>query len=565
MRRFRWQLIIILITGVIIGILFLGEQDSTETVQEPEPIQGGIYTEALIGAFQRLNPVLDFNNSVDRDVDHLIFSGLLKIDDRGLPQLDMAESWGINRDGTIYNFTLRPNALWHDGIPVTSNDILFTVELMREGSEVIPEDLRNFWQEIDVVALSEDSVQFRLPEAFAPFPDYLTFGILPAHLLADLSFEQIMDDPFNLHPIGSGPYRFDYFIVENDVITGVVLAAFEDYYNERAFIDQIVFRYYPDGASAFQAYRDDMVQGIGSVPDDILADVMTEDDLDLYTVRKPEMGIIFLNLNNQGTPFFQEPEIRLALLEAINRRWLIDRYLSGQGFIANGVILPNTWAYYDGLEEIGFDTEAAKLALKEAGYVVVSDEQPIREKEGILFEFELAYPDDEFHQALAESIQADWTKLEISVTLTPLPYEELIETRLHSRTYDAALVSLNLTGTPDPDPYPFWDHAQATGGQNYSQWENRTASDYLEEARITWDLAERARLYRNFQVIFQEEMPSLPLYFTVFNYAVDNGIQGVRVGPIFDTSDRFSTIADWFLVVSQPDDAIPAATTSAQQ
>ena len=549
MKRFRWQLIIIFVTGVIVGILLLAEQTVEDPTAEPEPVQGGIYTEALIGSLQRLNPVLDYHNSVDRDVDRLIFSGLLKMNDRGVPGPDMAESWGISQDGTIYNFTLRENVFWHDGEPVTTEDIIFTIELLREGVDVIPEDIISFWQEVDVIALSEDTIQFRLPEAFSPFPDYLTFGILPAHLLADLSFEEIIDASFNLEPVGSGPYKFDRMLVENDAIIGVVLSANENYYIQRPYIDQIVFRYYADGFSALQAYQDGMVQGIGMVTDDILPDALREEDLSVYTARKPEMSIIFLNLNNADTPFFQEVSIRQALLAGINRQWIINNLLEGQGIISNGVILPNTWAYYDGLEEIEYDVDAAKLALKEAGYLVGS-EGTIRENEGVTFEFELIFPDDDYHLALAEAIQSDWAKLDISVTLTPLAYDELVENRLQARSYDAALVSLNLSRTPDPDPYPFWDQAQATGGQNYSQWDNRVASEYLEQARVTTDLSERERLYRNFQVVWQSELPSLPLFYTTYNYAVGSTVQGVRVGPIFDSSDRFTTVTEWFLISS---------------
>ena len=549
MKRFRWQLIIIFITGIIVGILLIGEQSTPQTTFEPEPVQGGIYTEALIGSLQRLNPVLDYYNPVDRDIDRLVFSGLLKMDDRGVPQLDVAESRGVSNDGTVYNFTIHNNVLWHDGVPLTTEDILFTVELLREGSDIVPADIQEFWQEIEVVAINDTSIQFRLPEPFAPFLDYLTFGILPAHLLADLSFDEIVDDSFNLQPVGSGPYRFDRLIVENDEITGIVLTAYEEYYADRPYIDQLVFRYYPDSYTGFQAYQDGMVQGISTVTDDVLPDVLREEMLNLYTARKPEVGMIFLNLNNPAVPFFQEPAIRIALLQGINRQRIINTLMDGQGIIANGVILPNTWAHYDGLEEIEYDTDAAILALKEAGYVIGSEGEPVRTNEdGVKFEFELVYPDDEDYQLIAEAIQEDWARLGVSTTLTALPYDDLVESRLQTRSYEAALINLNLSRTPDPDPYPFWDQAQATGGQNYSQWDDRMASEYLEQARVTWDMTERLRLYRNFQVIFASELPSLPLYFTVYNYAVDEGVLGVRVGPLFDSSDRFLTVTDWYLI-----------------
>jgi peptide/nickel transport system substrate-binding protein len=564
MKKLRWQFVIIFLTGIVVGVLLLGEQSVENPSIEPQPTRGGVYSEALVGSLQRLNPVLDYYNSVDRDIDRLIYSSLLRFDDQGNPQLDLAESWGVSQDGEVYNLTLRKNLQWQDGEPLTTNDILFTIELMREGGDVIPSDLQNFWLEVDVVALSDDTIQFRLPEAFSPFPDYLTFGILPAHLLADLTFDQIVASDFNLHPVGSGPYQMGHLIVEYDQITGVVLTVNSQYYDQKPYIEQIVFRYYPDQPSALQAYQEGVVQGIGSVSQEILSSVMQEPNLSLYSGREPELTMIFLNLNNPQVAFFQEASIRKALLLGLDRQYMVDQLMQGQALIANGVILPNTWAYYDGLQTVDYDPEAAKLTLKEQGFVISSEGGDVREKDGEPFSFELIYPDNEIYQSLAETVQRDWAQLNIDIQLTPLPYEEIINERLQSRNYEAALINLNLTRYPDPDPYPFWDQAQATGGQNYSQWDDRSASDYLEQARISLDRNERARLYRNFQVVFSEQLPSLPLYFPVYNYAVDTGVQGVRVGPIFDPSDRFATITDWYLVAQEPG-SIPEATAVTAQ
>ena len=178
MKKFRWQIIIILLTGLVMGLLLLSEQTGFRLVS-PVPTSGGVYTEALIGSFQRLNPVLDYYNSADRDVDRLIFSSLIKFDEKGLPTADLAETWGISYDGLTYNFEIRENANWHDGDPVTSNDILFTIDLMRDPDSVLPEDIKEFWADVEVLALSDKFIQFNLPEAFAPFMDYLNFGILP--------------------------------------------------------------------------------------------------------------------------------------------------------------------------------------------------------------------------------------------------------------------------------------------------------------------------------------------------------------------------------------------------
>lgn len=114
MKKLRLQILIVFITLVIVGVLLLTQQQPQNPVTI-QPTSGGIYTEALIGSFGRLNPLFDLNNMVDRDVDRLLFSGLMRFDSRGTPQADLAESWAVSSDGTIYNVTIRPNAVWHDG------------------------------------------------------------------------------------------------------------------------------------------------------------------------------------------------------------------------------------------------------------------------------------------------------------------------------------------------------------------------------------------------------------------------------------------------------------------
>jgi peptide/nickel transport system substrate-binding protein len=559
MKKLRWQLVIIFLTGMVVGFLLLGEQTESQT-ELPQPVQGGVYSEALIGNLQRFNPILDFFNPVDQDVDRLIYSGMLGFDDRGIPYSDLAESWAVSRDGTVYNVSLRQNIKWQDGQPLTSRDVLFTIDLLRAGGDIVPQDLQDFWEAVEVIALDDVTIQFRLPESFSPFPDYLTFGVLPEHLLANLTFEEMVNSEFNMQPVGSGPYQFDHFIIENEQISGVVLTAFNDYYGQKPFIEQIVFRYYPDGNTAFQAYQDGTVQGIGKVTPDILPSVLVDPNLSIYSGRLPQLYLVLFNLNNPQLSFFQDAVVRHALLLGMNRQWLVDRVMEGQAIIADGVILPGTWAAYDGLERVGYDVDAAKNMLKGAGWVVTGETETIRTKDGVPMRFEMIYPDEDPYRTIAETIQANWALLDVQVTLTPMSYDEIINSRLQGRSFDAALVSLNLSRSPDPDPYPFWDQAQATGGQNYSQWDDRVASEYLEEARIALDLTERGRLYRNFQVVFNDEMPALPLFYPVYTYAIEKGINGVSVGPLFSTSDRFATILNWYLVTSSSNTAASTPT-----
>jgi len=563
MKKFRWQLLIILITGIVVGVLLIIQQlDETETIEStPSPIAGGIYTEALIGEFMRLNPFLDIYNQPDHDVDQLIFNSLIRFDSRGIPQAELAESWGVSRDGTIYNFSLRTNVLWHDDETFDASDVMLTIDLMKSQHQLIPEDLQKFWEEVDVVVLSDSQLQFLLPEPFAPFLDYLTFGILPEHIFAGLSLEEIIDHPFNLAPIGTGPFKFNRLLVENDQIIGVVLDAFDDYFLDRPYLDEINFRYYPTSELAFEAYENGEVEGIGIVNEAILQGVLGQPELSIYTARKPVLTMVYLNLDNPEVEFLQTPDFRIALMASINRDRIIANVYNGQAIPASGPIMPGIWAHYSDLETIPYDPVRAENLFESTGVTFDEEASTFLSESGTPIQLSLLYPETEIHQGIAEQIKGDWEALGIEVTLVPKSYEDVL-TDLAARDYQTCLVDIDLTSSPDPDPYPFWGQAQMDSGQNYAEWDNRSASELLEQARLTVDFAERGRLYRNFQVVFMRELPSLPLFYPVYTYAVTEDIKGINFGPIFDISDRFKNVHNWYILQSLATQPTPTSEES---
>lgn len=559
MKRLRWQILVVVATLVVVAVLLYSQQPVLTPIV-PEAAPGGVYTEGLVGSLGRLNPMLDWNNPADRDVDRLIFSGLIKFDAHGLPQPDLADSWGTSADGTIYNFTIRDNAQWQDGEPVTSDDVIFTIDLIKTSS-LFPQDIKDLWSKIDVQRLDDHNLKFTLPEPFAPFLDYATFGVLPKHILGSTPPEQLIDAPFNINPVGTGPYKFDHLIVNNGQIQGVVLTLNDNYYGQKPYILQIVFRYYPDSKSALDAYDQGEVLGVSRISSDLLSKVLEEPALSVYTASLPQMSIIMLNLNNNEVQFLQNANVRHALMLGLNRNYIISSLLQGEGIIADGPILPGSWAHYDGLERIDYDPETAVSMLKGEGYVIPASGGDVRAKDNVSLSFTMVHPDDALHTQIAQAIQQQWAQIGVQVDLQPVPYDQIIPNYLGPRSYQAALVDLNLARTPDPDPYPFWHQAEATGGQNYSQWDNQAASEYLEQARTETDFTARARLYRNFQVVFAKELPSLPLYYPVYNYAVDSQVRGVQVAPVlYDTSDRLAFISDWYLVTRRTLEQTPEPT-----
>ncbi|HEY5156389.1 MAG TPA: peptide ABC transporter substrate-binding protein [Anaerolineales bacterium] len=546
MKKLRWQILVVVLTLIVVAVLLLTQQPSLNPII-PGPASGGIYTEALVGSFGRLNPLLDLNNPSDRAIDRLIFSGLIRFDPRGIPQADLAESWGVSADGTIYNITIRPKAVWQDGTPITSDDVLFTINLLRSVNLAYSADVRSLWDNVEITRLDDKNIKFTLKEPFIPFLDYLTFGVLPKHLLQTVSADQLSNADFNKAPVGSGPYKFDHLSVESGHITGVSLTVSDDYYSQIPFVQQIVFRYYPDASTALAAYHAGDVLGISQIPPNLVASTCADPTLSCYSSRLPQLTMVLFNLGNNDVTFLQDKIVRRALMAGLNRQWMVDNILQGQAVVADSPLLPQTWAYYDGVEHIGFDTDSAVSQLKNAGYILPQN-GTVRAKSDVSLSFTMVYPDDSIHAQLAQTIQQNWAAIGVEVKLQAVSYTSLLNDYLTPRTYQVALVDLDLSRSYDPDPYPFWHQAEITSGQNYSQWDNRTASEYLEQARVIADPTIRARLYRNFQVVFSRELPALPLFYPIYTSGVDQRMLGVQAVPLFEPADRFNGVSSWYLV-----------------
>lgn len=551
MRDLRWQ-ILIAVGGLllVVGIL-LGQKPSVQS-EAPEPVSGGAHVEALLGRPIRLNPVLDFNNQVDEDVDRLLYRGLARFDSRGNPVPDLADRWAVSADASLVTVTLRDDAVWHDGEPVESADIVYTFSRFKEPGYPGPEDLQAFWQEVEIVQLDDLTVQFQLPEPYAPFLDFLSVGLLPDHLLRGVSSADLPDHPFNLQPVGTGPFRFERFMTEGDRIRGVSLLAYDGFYGQQPYLDRIEFHYFESPEQAFNAYDRGEIGAIGSVDETILSEVLAAPNLNLYSARLPEVKLVYFNLSNSEKPFLQEEEVRQSLRMAVNRQAIVDKVLDGQGIVAPSPILPGTWAFAEGLQPVPFQPIQAEETLDRLEWEVPAgasqgSEEYVRAQEDRTLSFELLLLDRDRDRAIANHLQEYWSRIGVEVNLETVSEERLSEA-LESRSYQAALTDLTLSRWPDPDPYTLWHDSQAEAGQNYAGFNDRNTGIWLERARTTPDQTRRAELYASFQYRFQDQVPAMLLYYPIYNYAISAQMQGVNFGPVFDPSDRFAEVENWFLL-----------------
>jgi len=542
-RHIRWQILLILFGLVLLALLLTYLAINYTTVLRPG--HGGTYVEGVTGQPGALNPLLSGYSQPDQDLCSLIFSGLTRLDESGRVEPDLASRWEIGADGLSYTFYLRSNAYWHDGSPVTADDVILTIKLLQDPRFPGPPELgAEVWRMVEMKKIDRRTVQFRLSEPYAPFLDYTTVGILPAHRIAGTQAADLLTASFNLAPVGSGPFQVEEIESEEGDVTSIVLKHFPRYYRARPYLDRIQFRFYPDYGEALDAYEEGEVEGVACVRTGDLVQARQLDDLNLFSAQIAEYSMVFLNLDDSQRPFFQEQKVRQALMLGLDRERLINEVLEGQGLVTNSPILPGTWAYSPDTPNYRHDLEWAKVLLDEAGWIKAT-EVDTRHRGGTPFAFTLLTSEDPRREAVAEMLAASWADLGVDVTVESVSAAALRKA-LEEREFEAALVHLKLPG--DPDPYPFWHETQVEDGQNYTGFVHRRTSEVIEQARVTPNVNRRRVLYEEFQQIFAEQLPSLPLYVPIYTYGVDDSINAVQIGPLMHPSDRFRTILNWWIV-----------------
>jgi peptide/nickel transport system substrate-binding protein len=561
-RYLRWQAVIAILGIALLAALLRYTAYNFTSVTVPD--HGGELVEGMAGNPQFLNPLLSQYNQVDGVLASLLFNGLTRLDERGNVVPDLAETMTVSPDGLTYDFRLRSGLYWHDGVPVTANDILHTVKIMQAEDFPGMAWLSALWREVEVTAPDGPeglSIRFQLKQPFAPFVDYTTIGLLPAHLWQEVPVADLMSSQYNTRPIGTGP-----FLLDTISATEARLQTNPTYHGPAPFLDGIRIRFYPDHQSLMPAYERGEIDAISWLWPEDMAKTTELPDLQLFSAPISGYSLIYLNHQNPNTPFLKEPAVRKALLYALDRQKLIDTVMKGQGMVADSPIMPYSWAFDKETPKATYDPALARQLLDEAGWVD-SDGDGIRDREGVKLAFVLLGND----KAKLDAISAMWAEIGAQVEPQAVSLPGLTADFLAPRSFDAALVDWELSG--DPDPYPLWHSTQAKTGQNYSGWESRPADEAIERARSLPDHESRIPYYKDFQRIFSEEVPALMLYYPVYTYGVRNKVRDAQMGPLNSPGDRYRSIANWYIItkrvtvgtMGEQRRAAPSPTASAAQ
>lgn len=557
---------------VLIGLLLAPQAIQISSAASPARQDQNVLVEAVVGEIRKLNPLLATHNPVDHDITSLIFEGLTTTNDYGeiVPQL--AESWTIAPDGLQYIVVLRDDVLWQDGIPFSAEDVVFTISILSDPNFPGAESLYEFWRTVEVDALDAYTVRFRLTQPLASFTDHLRIGIVPAHVLQGVAVADIAAHPFNLAPIGTGPYQLETLTASGGRIDGVQLRV-APVYRQRPegqtgyALDRVIFRTYATAEDALDAFRQGEVNSIGMIPAALQADARSIPGLSLYTGIKPHVGVLIYNWERDTVRFVRNARARLALAHAVDRDELVTQHLADRAIPADSPLLPTSWAYAPGTHWPEYDLAQAQTLLDMAnltfdapadpppadadaaddgaadGDADADDDPPVEPAPAILG-LTILVLDDPALVALARDIAASWQQLGFATDVDPVDAATL-HTRLEAGDFDAGIVEYSFAPYADPDPYVFWHQGQYELGQNFGGMDDRRISEALEDARRDPYGVNRAVHYARFQQLFAERAPALTLYYPLYIYGADARLDGVQIGFLSTPSDRFRHIQAW--------------------
>ncbi len=539
-RYLRWQAAIALLGIILLAALLSYAAYNFTSVTVPD--RGGTFVEGVAGNPQYLNPLLSRFNRVDADLVPLIFNGLTKLDQQSNVVPDLAEKWTVSSDGLTYDFRLQPGLTWHDGAPVRAADVLYTVHAMQDPDFPGDPSLRTLWQTVEASAPDGPdglSVRFKLKQPFAPFLDYTTIGILPAHLWERVPIAEMTASQLNTRPVGTGPFQ-----VSQVSATRVDMMPNPRYQGAAPYLTGLTMRFYPDHQSLLPAYDRGEIDGISWIWPEEMSAATARKDLQVLTAPMSGYTLVYLNQQNPNTPFFKDVNVRQALLYGLDRQGLIDNVLHGQGMVAHSPVLPGTWAYDDDVTKYRYDPEKARQLLEQAGWKDTNGDG-VREKDGKDLSFILLGQDG----PIVEAISKMWAQIGVKAVPQTVTAAGLSTDFLAPRTYEAALVHWELAG--DPDPYPLWHSTQIKDGQNYAGWDDRVADEAIERARSLTDQAARKPFYIDFQREFASKVPALLLYHPVYAVGIRDKVHNVQIGPLNTPADRLRDIANWFIVTKR--------------
>lgn len=515
-----------------------------------QPTQGGMVTEGLIGTPKWINPVLAPLNPVDTDLSSLIFSGLFR--SSGLvTESDLAQSYQLLDQGKTLEVRVREDARFHDGQPVTADDVVFTVnDAIKNPLWRSP--LAKAFSSIEAIRIDDFTVQMKHAStalSIQEWRDLLTVGILPAHRWTDANEGSPQLAEANSKPIGSGPYQFETFTRDaKGLILAYTLKAFPGYYGDHPFLQQRVFRFYADRHTAEQALESNQIEALAFLPWSSEEKLRITDGR-ASKIELPQVATIFLNTEDAT---LKTLAVRKALLLAVDRGELVSS-------LGHGTPLQSTFPFLESYTTSSQLTniEAARTLLNDARWMTDPDTglrylQPapvtIRGRTATAtfttstpLTISLMVPDQGDLTAVAEAVKRRWSLLGIQVSVETLERADILRRSLTDRTHQAVLY--NIMAPSDSDLLPFWS---ADGSLNLSQWSQPLATNGLISASQATSTDALIAARQRVAEILSAQVPAIFLLRPSYAYITPSSLKGTADLQIVEPSARLSSTLRWY-------------------
>lgn len=534
----RNLIIVSTILSVVMIVMFA--QDFAELPafsKESKPKNGGTYNEGVIGNIDKINPLFTATDA-EASANRLVFSGLTRVMPDNEVVGDLAESWQETDGGRAYIFKIRSGVLWHDGEPFTADDVVFTINLIKNPDTRALQS--QVWQGVEVEKIGDQEVKIKLPNSYNNFLKVASQPILPVHLLRDVSPQNIKVAEFNTSPVGTGPYKFLRFDQAGNE-TEVVFSANEQYLPHRPYINTVKLRIYPSFEQLYNGLLRKQIDAINQIPFSKIEDVEKKGSFKLYQYYLPRYRLLALNLKN---PLLADKEMRKMIQDSINRDEIIDDAVDGKAMPVYAPILPGKEGYDPTLRTNSYNPTAVNQALDKAGWIKGAN--GIRAKDGKELSFRLAIINEEENRKAAKILEKqlknNGIKLDVNVSESNLFQADY----LRPRNFDIALLGQNLG--QEADIYSFWHSSQVTDpGLNITGFKDRKIDKLLEQIRKSKDEKYREERYREIQKTIVSEIPAIYLYNPIYTIGFSDTIKGYYTGKIAQPIDHLNNIFEWYI------------------
>ena len=512
-----------------------GDGGMQEVSGEPQP--GGTAVLAILTDFQSFNPVTNTSILTDEVIKQMLFTPLIQYDAEIQPQPYLAESWELS-DSSV-TVRLRGDVRWHEGQPVTAEDVKFTFDLAKDPqtASLLGSAYLNMVESATVVDPRTIRFDFVAPHAQAL--DGFWWAPLPRHLLQDVPAAELTQTPFNQQPVGSGPFRFVSW-ERNQQLTVEANDSFPQALGGRPNLDRVVFRVIPEPTTMITELLSGSADLIGyTLLPDQAVQLRNQQGVELR--HYPSREFTYVGWNN-ANPLFAEPEVRRALAMSINRPELIRALMHDLALPATGMIPP--WSpLYSELAPLPYDPQQAQQLLAAAGWSD-SNGDGVLDRNGQPFAFDLLVnAANRMHQDVATVMQQGLRDVGVAVELRTIEFQTLLQQH-RSREYDAVISNWTLdTFKVDPTPLFTCEQARQAQSANRAGFCDPAIDTLIDQGLRTTDVGQARQTWAEFSRRLQEQQPITFLFWSEDLAGVGQRVQNVET----DVRSKIVNIDRWWI------------------